>query len=370
MVLQQNENYKLEKEFLSLKENLKKYERDNKFLNDKLLRIKETHDKQLGDQKTDINKYKNRLNILQVEKKSYEEKYSKMAENYQKFFSKINQNNPNVNFHKPANIDISNVIRKNDLIKILSKVNGTEKLIETIKNGYNESLRELLFEISALKNFVLEINNEIIEYAAKLDLKNLIVLEHNFMNMPFLDSIAKIKYALKTNIKKSFDFWNLEEPKNSNDNNESDFENNFNSTNKIFEKNNIGNSLLNKNEKLLDKKKSESISVIRGKNDSLFETEKSEKNKDDINYSISKNNQEIYLFDQTNYDHLIDFDLDNFDLDISNSNSDKYNKKIHSSIKYKPVDVYFKNIDLKENPVEKAIGKTKFKINDKVRISY
>ncbi len=162
-----------------------------------------------------------------------------MSENYQKFFTKLNQTNQSVTFHRPANIEIANLMKKNDLIKILSKVNGTEKLIETIKNGFNESLRELLFEISALKNFILEINTEIIDYATKLDLKGLIALESNFINMPFMDAIPKIKYALKTNIKKSFDFWNLEDPKI--DSFKKDFliENNFNLTNKNIHLNKI-----------------------------------------------------------------------------------------------------------------------------------
>ena len=39
----------------------------------------------------------------------------------------------------------------------------------------------------------------------------------------------------------------------------------------------------------------------------------------------------------------------------------KYNNKVHSSIKYKPKDVYLKDIELNELPVEKAIGKSKFR---------
>lgn len=345
---------KLDKEFQAVKESLKKHEKDNKFLNEKLSRIKETHDKTSADLKAEINKYKNRLNILQVEKKSFEEKYSKMAENYQKFFSKLNQNNQNVVFHKPANLDISNTVKKNDLIKILSKVNGTEKLIETIKNGYNESLRELLFEISALKNFILEINNEIVEYGVKLDLKGLMPLESNFINMPFLDAIPKIKYALKTNIRKSFDFWNLHCPKGNcyNANKEFDFQDNSNIENNNFNvvnnKDNIS-SILNGNAQdslkninnLVNTKKPESdnfnnkfpvnFNLIRDKNDSIFENEKKEnfQIKNNFNNSILKNNNEINSFDQINYDHMIDFDMYNFDLDDSNSNSIKTNKRIN-----------------------------------------
>ncbi len=68
------------------------------------------------------------------------------------------------------------------------------------------------------------------------------------------------------------------------------------------------------------------MSAIREKNDSLFEAEKSDKLKNHFNNSILNNNQEINIFDQTNYDHLIDFDLDNIDLDYSNNQSTKLNK--------------------------------------------
>jgi len=301
-----------------------------------------------------------------------------MAENYIKFFSKINHNQNGAIIHKPANMEITNTVKKNDLIKILSKVNGTEKLIETIKNGYNESLRELLFEISALKNFVLEINCEIIEYAVKLDLKGLVPLESNFIHMPFLDAIHKIKYALKTNIKKSFDFWNLDDLKinnysNSSNNNyktnkdfivlESIIDNNISNSSNVKNRdniscifnngNNLNENLRNKNNLLKaackaetdnnnnininNKLPSNSICLIRDKNDSLFENEKTENAKNISNNNNNNThtniNNEINSFKQTNYDHMIDFDLDNFDLDDSNSNmnahSIKMNKKIN-----------------------------------------
>ena len=358
LVTKQNENLKLEKEFQFAKDLQKKLEKENKFLTEKNSHIKDAHEKSINDLKTEIKKCKTRFNFLQVEKKSFEEKYSKMAENYQKFFSKLNQNNQNLVFHKPANLDISNIVRKNDLIIILSKVNGTEKLIETIKNGYNESLRELLFENSALKNFILEINNEIIEYAIKLDLKGLVPLESNFINMPFLDAIPKFKYALKTNIKKSFDFWNLDNPNefHHNANNEynipdSNIQNinniinkkrdkisgiffnnlNINSNDNLRNNKNFNINISNENNKNNYNIQSDSISLIREKNDNIFENEKLDNpiKENNFNKSILKINNDLNSFDQTNYDHMIDFDLDNFDLDDSNTISIKMNKRIN-----------------------------------------
>src|SRR5690606_13329779 len=89
------------------------------------------------------------------------------------------------------------------MLKLLSKVKGTEKLIETFKNGFNESLRELLFEISALKNFIYEVNSDIIN-CVKIHTDNKFKfseIEYGLLNMPFLDSVNKIKYIFKCNLK-------------------------------------------------------------------------------------------------------------------------------------------------------------------------
>lgn len=225
-----------------------------------------------------------------------------MAENYQKIFNKINQNNPNLNFLKPSNIEYQNTLRKNDLVKILSKVNGTEKLIQTIKGGFNESLREMLLEISAMKNFILEINSEIVKYGEKLELKDLVKLDNRFMNMPFMDSVIQIKYAFRTNIKKSFDFWNPEDK-----GNEKDIKGDIIS----------GRSFLNKGKENVNLKeekniiKGESISLIREKCDSIFESD----NK--VQYSNEKFCEKEDLFDKMEYD------LDKFDIDLDESKREK-----------------------------------------------
>ena len=51
-------------------------------------------------------------------------------------------------------------VQTNDMSKIFSRVKGAEKLIETLKLGYNESFKELNKENNILKNFVIKINNE------------------------------------------------------------------------------------------------------------------------------------------------------------------------------------------------------------------
>jgi len=92
-------------------------------------------------------------------------------------------------------------LKKNDITKVLSKYKGTEKLIQLLKEGYNETARELIFEISALKNFIFQINNEVYAY---IESNHKVFkpqkLLKNFMDMPFLDTIYKIKNVVINNL--------------------------------------------------------------------------------------------------------------------------------------------------------------------------
>ena len=76
-----------------------------------------------------------------------------------------------------------------DMAKMLNRVKGTEKMIITLKEGYNASLKELNAEISELKNFIFEINNEIG-----------FLIGNNNDNYVEWDNMQKIKYILKNNI--------------------------------------------------------------------------------------------------------------------------------------------------------------------------
>ena len=49
-------------------------------------------------------------------------------------------------------------VQNSDMAKILTRVKGAEKLIEALKGGYNESLRQLTLEVSSYKNLVFEIH--------------------------------------------------------------------------------------------------------------------------------------------------------------------------------------------------------------------
>ena len=79
--------------------------------------------------------------------------------------------------------------------KMLTRVKGAEQLIETLKGGYNDSLKELMKEITTLKNFIIDVNNEFC-----LILDNPCNIDENIYNISFLDSINLIKEAFKNNM--------------------------------------------------------------------------------------------------------------------------------------------------------------------------
>ena len=86
-------------------------------------------------------------------------------------------------------------VQSNDMAKMLSRVKGAEKLIEALKAGYNESLRQLSLEISSLKNLIFEIHNEI---CVLLD--NPLTIEDNVYEMPFSEAIEYYKKIFKNNL--------------------------------------------------------------------------------------------------------------------------------------------------------------------------
>jgi len=87
-------------------------------------------------------------------------------------------------------------VQTNDMSKMLSRVKGAEKLIETLKYGYNESLEELTKEMNILKNFVIKLNNELCSILDKS-----CNIDENIYNFSFEDSFNLIKEAFKRNIK-------------------------------------------------------------------------------------------------------------------------------------------------------------------------
>ena len=78
---------------------------------------------------------------------------------------------------------------------MLNRVKNTEKLIESLKFEYNESLRDLSFQISSFKNLIFEIHNELC-----ILLQKPFNVENNVYNLPFLDVIDYLKKTFKKNL--------------------------------------------------------------------------------------------------------------------------------------------------------------------------
>jgi len=170
------------------------------FYNTLIFIQREQYEKQILELKTTSTKYQNKSANLLIEKKTMEEKYNKLSDQYQKI---IQSGNTNKKIVTNNSIEILETLKNNDLLKILSKFKGTEKLIETCKNGFNESLRELLFEISALKNFIFDVNQEMCNFI-NIKVNDLshkcVYLDQSLIQMPFLDIIHKVKKIYRNNM--------------------------------------------------------------------------------------------------------------------------------------------------------------------------
>ena len=168
------------------------------------------------------NNIKNSINL----KKDLEHKLKKQKEFYEQNLSTLNKDNEyltyvnNKIYFKKKNLELklysmnktinkfenmkSNIInaveaidyvQNTDMAKMLSRVKGAEKLIEALKGGYNESLRQLSLELSSYKNLIFEIHNEI---CVLLD--NPYNIENKVYDMTYLDAIEYYKRIFKNNI--------------------------------------------------------------------------------------------------------------------------------------------------------------------------
>jgi hypothetical protein len=127
------------------------------------------------------------MNKILLEKKSLEEKVIQMSET----INKLNT----IKTKMQNNSEMIEYVKNNNLSDMLSKINGAEKLVETLKGGYNDSLRELLFEISALKNFIYDIHKEI-----TLLIDCPVEINEDLLNLPFLDTVSSIKDIFNKNM--------------------------------------------------------------------------------------------------------------------------------------------------------------------------
>ena len=197
---------KYKKEMNNLKNELKVYSKEKTDYEFKSNKLKDYYEKLMNKTKKENIYLNNKINKVLLEKRALEEKYQSISEMLNKH---------DLNKTKIINtIEITEYIQKNNISKMIDKVKGAEKLAATLKGGYNDSLRELLFEISALKNFIYDYH---VEIASMID--NHEDINKEMLNMSFLDTVSDIKEIFNINMNK------LKEKLGFFDNNEMQFSN-------------------------------------------------------------------------------------------------------------------------------------------------
>ena len=180
---------KYKKEVNNLRNELKSYSKEKNNYEFKSNKLKENYDKQINQTKKENIYLNNKINKISLEKRALEEKYQSLTEML---------NKQDLNKIKIINtVEMTEYIQKNNLLNTISKISGAEKLAQTLKGGYNDSLRELLFEISALKNFIYDYHVEIASLV-----ENCEDLDKELLNMSFLDTVSNIKEIFNINFSK------------------------------------------------------------------------------------------------------------------------------------------------------------------------
>ena len=156
-------------------------------LDKKLEEQKDYYDQQVNSLIKENEYLKEINNKISIKKKNLESKLhtiSKTLNKYQNMKSNI------INA-----VEIIDQVQNNDMTKMLARVKNTEKLIESLKGEYNESLRELTSQINFFKDFILGIYNEICILIGKS-----YNLDDKIYNLPFLDFVDCLKKAFKKNL--------------------------------------------------------------------------------------------------------------------------------------------------------------------------
>ena len=160
--------------------------------------IKKELEQQITSQKKYYEKYINELNnenfclknsVSEITKKknSLELKLDNMKEKLDKF-----EKMKSVIVNAFEAIDY---VQSKDMSKMLSRIKNTEKLIEVLKDGYNDTIKELKEENNFFKNFIIEMNYEISSL-----LSNSCNINNSIYNMPFLDAFKIIKDVFRNNM--------------------------------------------------------------------------------------------------------------------------------------------------------------------------
>ena len=153
---------------------------------------------------------------IQKQKKYYEHqlnKFTKDNENLKSLNNKISLKNKNLDsrLHSlnksikkfesmKSNIinavEVIDNVQNKDMEKMFNRVKNTEILLESLKEEYNESLKELSFQVSSFRNFIYEIHDEIC-----ILLEKPYIIENNVYNLDFSEFVNYLKNVFKKNFK-------------------------------------------------------------------------------------------------------------------------------------------------------------------------
>ena len=294
------QNAKYEKEIKNLNDQIRSKNFNKSDFEKKLKSMKDSNEKNTNSLKSQILTLNNKISKLSIEKRNLEEKNQKLIENLNKF---------DINKPKIINsIEIINNIKKNNLQENLSKIKGAEKLVEMMKGGYNDSLRELLFEISALKNFILDLHKELcclIDYP--VDVKD------ELWNLPFLDTINNFKEVFTKNI-------NLIKAKIGIE----DDNINFDNVNKIYDNNNNNFNNNNNEHNEYENKEIDNDEIVFNKKINLNNNNKTNiTNNNNNNNNINIQNEKVKNL-LNNFEQKFNLNEENNLNENNNNNEDNY----------------------------------------------
>lgn len=168
---------------------LAKYEKDKEIIN------------------SNFRKLEQKYNQLLIEKHQFTDKFNKLSEAFNKLQYSLSKGT------KPIqnSFEITENLKRNPILKRLEQTNGAEILVECFKEGYHETLREIIYEVSSLKSFINDINEELlfnIESTSthisnpencKLSGRDW-AIKQDLLQVPFVDVYLTIKKIMYSNI--------------------------------------------------------------------------------------------------------------------------------------------------------------------------
>lgn len=160
--------------------------------------------KEVTEVRNEFNKIQYKYNQMMIEKKSMLEKISKLSDALNKSQIQTQSQSSKSKMNIRNSFEITEGLKRNNFLKRLSKIDGYDLLIEILKNGYNNTLKELIFEITSLKEFIIEVNEELIrlfiEKNEKSDMMIMKKIDKKYVDLSFIETNQEFRKILFYNI--------------------------------------------------------------------------------------------------------------------------------------------------------------------------